>query len=380
MENLLGSYLASFRDNSHPHTPTPPPPLKKKLPSPGVKWALCIAETRPSYWLPLVIRNAQYHFPGVPLIVIAPQPIAHWLSRQHITVDFHIVWKNVPARASAETFSKLMLSSSLWEELSSLHVDYVLTFQTDCVFVRGSGEGFPDEKACSVDFLGAPCGNIGSSGEAFVIYGGRAWRNVKAHARAVSLMKPTDVLFLERYRPEDVVFTETFRSNNFKLPTFHHCLTFALESYGDPSSVIGIHGTDKYYAPSALLAAALPYIWRAGTFVVDAWCFNGEPIVGTRLKVMDSLVDLFVIAEARSTHAGDPKPFLYKDAPEFASLFEKYAHKIRWLIIDDPPVPPPPAISSLLQRMPWVKTDSVESWYREMMQREQLLAGIADIW
>jgi beta-1,4-mannosyl-glycoprotein beta-1,4-N-acetylglucosaminyltransferase len=61
--------------------------------------------------------------------------------------------------------------------------------------------------------------------------------------------------------------------------------------------------------------------------------FNELDLLEFRLEYLNDVVDLFVIAEATHTHAGNPKPLLLK---ENASRFEKYRHKIKYLEVSFP--------------------------------------------
>jgi len=52
----------------------------------------------------------------------------------------------------------------------------------------------------------------------------------------------------ERKLPEDVAFTKCMRrQKDFSLPTMSNCFKFGIETLGDIDTVVGIHGTDKYY-------------------------------------------------------------------------------------------------------------------------------------
>jgi hypothetical protein len=66
--------------------------------------------------------------------------------------------------------------------------------------------------------------------------------------------------------------------------------------------------------------------------------YNGEPMALLHLKYLYHFVDMFVIIEARWTHSGRRKPYLYfyKNYHSFLP----YAKKIHFLLIDSfPPMP-----------------------------------------
>lgn len=56
--------------------------------------------------------------------------------------------------------------------------------------------------------------------------------------------------------------------------------------------------------------------------------FNELDLLEFRLRLLDPVVDFFVLAESNITHSGKPKPFYYK---ENESRFAKWAHKIIYI-------------------------------------------------
>lgn len=101
-------------------------------------------------------------------------------------------------------------------------------------------------------------------------------------------------------------------------------------------------------------------------YVIDTFSFNGEEIVKERLKYLYDVVDEFVIIEAKQTHSGIEKEFLYRD--KYHEWFIPYQKKIHWCIIDRFP--------EITQE--WLTTYSIhdwmknnhEHWYREAYQRD----------
>ena len=60
---------------------------------------------------------------------------------------------------------------------------------------------------------------------------------------------------------EDVYFTNLIRENYSNLlPNIKACNEFAIESEGDYTKAIGIHGTDKYYANSDFYKKVFKYL------------------------------------------------------------------------------------------------------------------------
>ena len=91
--------------------------------------------------------------------------------------------------------------------------------------------------------------------------------------------------------------------------------------------------------------------------IVDTFQFFNElDVLEMRLKNLDQHVDIFVLAESRETHAGNPKPLYYELNQD---RFKPWAHKIRHIIC-------PPCPTSGL-------------WYREKHQRDCVLLGFDNV-
>lgn len=100
--------------------------------------------------------------------------------------------------------------------------------------------------------------------------------------------------------------------------------------------------------------------------VVDAFMFNGEPIVELRMALMNPYVDEFVIVESRWTHSGKRKDELFFET--YQDMFRPYLHKIRLVEVNEFPAMP--------QGDSWIEACGAqglidkESWWRETYQRE----------
>lgn len=307
--------------------------------------SLFILETRECFWLEHIIAHALHEFPGWQLYVCAPPRVLSYLCPKFPTVKPVVV--DLPARCSPAAFSSLMFSSDLW---SIFDTEYVMIFQCDAVFAPDAISKIPTS---GKDFYGAVCGPLDP--DSFVINGGLSLRKVSAFKKAVALLTDED-----RTEPEDVAFCNVMRRHpdTFQLPTLHECLQFAIESFGIPSTAVGIHGVDKSYAPPALLTAVLGSENR----VVDCWMYDGEPIAEARMKLLDSIVDAFVVVESKYSHSGEPRElcFPYRNHP-----------KVRYVVIDDFP----PAPDKFGEAWPWVK-GNVDSWWRECFQRDALVQAV----
>jgi beta-1,4-mannosyl-glycoprotein beta-1,4-N-acetylglucosaminyltransferase len=90
--------------------------------------------------------------------------------------------------------------------------------------------------------------------------------------------------------------------------------------------------------------------------IYDCFCyFNEDMILELRLETLWDVVDVFVIAEATYTQAGEPKPINF--LPE---RFAKYMSKIRHLVVDHKPQGPN------------------DFWKNENYQRNYLKNGLTD--
>lgn len=87
--------------------------------------------------------------------------------------------------------------------------------------------------------------------------------------------------------------------------------------------------------------------------VIDAICYNGEPILELRLKYLYDVVDEFIIVESLYTHSNKLKPNLFLDINN--AIIEPYKDKVTKLIINKFP-----------------DTDSNHSWIREQYQRDYI--------
>lgn len=210
--------------------------------------ALVIVETRPSYFLPRVVASAVRTHPGWHLYVFGTPEVhalldaacKNYASATRVTLDA------VPTMTLTQ-YSHLLMSPRFWDVVREEHV---LVFQADCVLVRTT----PPEMY-KYDMVGAVCGD--RVPERFIINGGLSLRRRSKMIKAVSLIRDLHPGLLDQ--PEDVAFTTVMRKhpNHFSLPDMAACDAFAIETFGDPHRAIGLHGTDKYYAPSVLVAALL---------------------------------------------------------------------------------------------------------------------------
>lgn len=225
-------------------------PLPFRVDRDGGDRALLIVETRPSFFLPHVIATAVRTHPGWALYV-AGTPAVHEFLRSHCAnyEDVTRITLDSPPRMTTAQYSHLLLSRRLWDLIREEHV---LVFQSDCVLVRRC----PD-RMLAYDFVGAVCGTVDP--DTFVMNGGLSVRRRSAMVRAIDLLARRLELLHLSDKPEDVAFCEIMRAHpsDFCLPSMRECMEFAIESVGDPRTAVGMHGTDKYYAPPELVTELL---------------------------------------------------------------------------------------------------------------------------
>lgn len=210
--------------------------------------ALLIVETRPSYFLPHVVSSAVRAHPGWALYVVGT-PAVHALLESHCENYGRVtrVTLDAPPRMTVQHYSRLMMSRQLWDLVAEEHV---LVFQSDCVLVRGCAD-----EMLHYDFVGAVCGTMHP--REFIMNGGLSLRRRSAMLRAIDLIRRHHPELLDE--AEDVGLCKVMRAHasEFTLPSLETCMEFAIESAGNPAAAVGLHGTDKYYAPPELVARLL---------------------------------------------------------------------------------------------------------------------------
>jgi hypothetical protein len=230
MHVAIGAHLVNTYSQSTDYVPT--------LNTAG-DTALVIVECRPSFWLPLVIRNALHTQKNTHLYVFGTKEVLEFVAG---TVGGEFTGVEIPHLSSPQEYSMLLLNEGFWKAIQE---DVVILFQTDCLFLR------PYPGKDSFDFVGAVCGAVDN--DTFVINGGFSVRRVSAMLDVLSKMTEE-----EKTMPEDMAFTHTMRRlGGYVLPTLEQANAFAIESMGNPETAVAIHGTDKYYCETGLLMQCL---------------------------------------------------------------------------------------------------------------------------
>jgi hypothetical protein len=205
--------------------------------SPNNKCAAVIIESRPTFFLPMVLRNTMFFLgPEWNLYVLCGELSEPYVRRVLPNWGVQVVKFAGIYRLNAAEYSTLLTSRPFWELFRE---EKILVFQSDCIL---SGPNVSD--FLGYDFIGAPAGRFD---EQFIVNGGLSLRT-----RNKMLQCITEVPY--RGEPEDVYFTQALRQTGGNMPDFATACRFAVESIYTEHPV-GVHGTDKCYHPPEVAEA-----------------------------------------------------------------------------------------------------------------------------
>lgn len=99
--------------------------------------------------------------------------------------------------------------------------------------------------------------------------------------------------------------------------------------------------------------------------------FNELDVLEIRLAELETVVDIFVIAESTVTYSGQEKPLHFEENKE---RFAPWMDKIRYIVVDDSPM-------EVKAAEPWQALEACDSdrWARENHQRDALRRGLDDL-
>jgi hypothetical protein len=214
--------------------------------SPENTRAAVIVETRPSFWLPRVIRNVMYFLgPRWNLYVFCREESGAYVRAS--LPDWDVCYRRVPGdgcRFLRGNYNQLMTFPGFW---ASFPENKLLVFQADSLLSSPGIDEFLD-----YDYAGAP---FGLCDETYGANGGLSLRT-------------RDVMLecLERvpYPPgeaEDWYFTEAVRAIGRAMPDFETATRFSLGSAYTVHPV-GVHGTNQYLHSLEValkITQAIPY-------------------------------------------------------------------------------------------------------------------------
>jgi beta-1,4-mannosyl-glycoprotein beta-1,4-N-acetylglucosaminyltransferase len=101
--------------------------------------------------------------------------------------------------------------------------------------------------------------------------------------------------------------------------------------------------------------------------ILDYFLYNGEPIIEYRLEYLNDYVDYFILIEAKYTHQGIKKPFLYSENNK--ELFQKYEKKLIIIIIEEFPDRNDQLFLNINKNRPLHPHYSDDNWAREVYNR-----------
>lgn len=213
-------------------------PCKHKNTPDNKKVAVAV-ETRDTFFFPLVIKNFVHRLgPKWNFHFFVTTKVRDQLKIMLPDCDFKITIITHPLVFHIENYSSLLKSTEFWQHIKE---DTVMVYQSDCILLRQVPEWVED-----YDMIGAPCGSIKSDTD-FVMNGGLSVRRRKVMEELSLDLIDT----VEDNRPEDVYFHERMMEEpeKYNLPIISTASTFASEavSHRTLNTVIGIHGTDKYF-------------------------------------------------------------------------------------------------------------------------------------
>jgi hypothetical protein len=217
------------------------------------KNALLMIETRPSLSLILVIRNALDKIKDANLVVVGNEQVFNLINSffgkdyLRININMH--------RLSSPNYNQLCIDENFWKLFTE---EKIFIFNTDSLFLR------------SFNFLNFNYGMIGAiaysrNKDDYVMNGGFSVRDKSLMLELckfkISDKNNKDKGCVKGIFYEDVYFTNLIRENYPKsLPSLKECDEFAIESFGDYTKAIGIHGTDKYYAKPEFYKKIFQYL------------------------------------------------------------------------------------------------------------------------
>ena len=192
---------------------------------------MLITETRLSYSLILVIKNALDILSNFNLMIISTKETINFLEKIFGKIPNTIeINKN---KINLKEYSKILMDQNIWKKINE---DRILIFQSDTVILRG----IKDAEFPKLSMLGPVCVNLENE-KKFMINGGFSLRDK-------GLMMELCNNKIINSDVEDIFYTEQIRYHYPELmPSIGECNDFAIESVGNVLTAKGVHGTDKYY-------------------------------------------------------------------------------------------------------------------------------------
>jgi beta-1,4-mannosyl-glycoprotein beta-1,4-N-acetylglucosaminyltransferase len=364
---------------------------------PESKLGAIIVETRPSYWLPMVIRQVMGMLGPAwylhAFLSVASERYLREMLGGSWQFEVHRVGTQLLG-SRTEAYSELLTSPAFWSQFTQ---EKLLVFQADSLVTSTDASPW-----LFYDFIGAPCGGSMTHDQTNFLYqGGTSLRSKRAMLEVCKIKRAAGM-------PEDEYFTRALREiGGFHLPTHDMAARFCVESIYK-AHPFGVHGTDKFYqdawlaekilagipprdsAPAISSDAGIRSIStavettarhlealrrlqpeRAGEIdavltaaaaarrprVIDCFTFFNElDLLEIRLNELDPVVDTFVLVESVRTFTGESKPSSFT---EHKQRYARFLPKLRHIIVENAP-------------------DGPDPWARERFIRNEILQGIRD--
>lgn len=194
--------------------------------------AIILIATKPSFWLPLVIKNALNKINNCNFYFFGSNETIFFI-KNNLKLDINYI--EIPDINNISNYNKMLLDELFWDKFKE---EYILIIQPDCIIMRDL-----NENDYRFDYIGAVCGYFNN--EYYIINGGLSMRKKNA---MIEICKNLTIKEKNGDIAEDIIFTDKIRNNKkYKFPLYDDCMNFSIESFGNIDNVLGIHGTDKYY-------------------------------------------------------------------------------------------------------------------------------------
>jgi len=192
--------------------------------------AAIIVESRPTYFLPMVLRNTMFFLgPSWNLYIVCGKLSELFKRRTIEACCVPLIKMDNVDNLTTSQYNDLLTDRKFWEVFTE---EKLLIFQSDCILAGSNIDEF-----IQYDFIGAPSGRLGDQ---FMMNGGLSLRT---RSKMIECMTRA-AMFGDQM--EDVYFLQALRQNGGTLPDFDTALRFSVESLYKYHPV-GVHGTDKYY-------------------------------------------------------------------------------------------------------------------------------------
>mgnify|MGYP001429600313 FL=1 len=194
--------------------------------------AIILIATKPSFWLPLVIKNALNKINNCNFYFFGSNETIFFI-KNNLKLDINYI--EIPDINNISNYNKILLDELFWDKFKE---EYILIIQPDCIIMRDL-----NENDYRFDYIGAVCGYFNN--EYYIINGGLSMRKKNV---MIEICKKLTIEEKNGDIAEDIIFTDKIRNNKkYKFPLYDDCMNFSIESFGNIDNVLGIHGTDKYY-------------------------------------------------------------------------------------------------------------------------------------